>query len=74
MRIRRNSGEIDEKGYSSRVKDRERGSFAGAYGVRNDGKKTSVNSRDRGIKDDILARSMYSSLELVTVGWLRKFR
>lgn len=66
--MRRNSSKIDEKGYSSMVKDRERGSFAGAYRVRNDGKKTSVNSRDRGIKDDILARSMYSSLELVTVG------
>lgn len=72
--MRRNSGKIDEKGYSSKAKDRERGSFVGVYGVRNDGKKTSVNSRDRGIKDDILARSMYSSLELVTVGWLRKFR
>lgn len=49
-----------------KVRDRERGSFVEAYGARNDGKKTSVNSRDRGIKDDILARSVYSSLELVT--------
>lgn len=72
--MRRNSGKLNEKGYSREAKDRERGSFVGAYGVRNDGKKTSVNSRDRGIKDDILARSMYSGLELVTVYWLRKFR
>jgi len=56
------------------VKDRERGSFAGAYEVRNDGKKTSVTVAIAGIKDDILARSMYPSLELVTVDWFRKFR
>ena len=73
--MRCNSGKIDEKVVFERDKrienvvvSPERTKYVMTE------KKTSVNSRDRGIKDDILARSMYFSLELVTVGRLRKFR
>jgi len=56
------------------VKDRERGSFAGAYEVRNDGKKTSVTVAIAGLRTISSLAACTPASNSLSVDWFRKFR